>query len=188
MKRIITIITMILICCSVSFAGSKKRDYNPYWMENDKKLRIMEKNCSQYESMQRDFKEKVWKHENEKQLYINKMNEYYNSCKQLKDELMKTIKLKHEMRPYIQTDPYPEWLSLSENQRKEKISEFINWFACLNETEKIEYRTNYLYTIEYENTRLKNELTNCDSFDCRMKYTAYLQSLKTWFEVIDELE
>jgi hypothetical protein len=53
--KIITIFIIILISFSISFAASKNRNYNPYWMENDKKLRLMEKSCSKYESMQREY-------------------------------------------------------------------------------------------------------------------------------------
>jgi hypothetical protein len=186
--KIISIIIIILSIFSISFAASKKRNYDPYWMENDKKLRVMEKNCSKYESMQKDYSEKIWKNEKEKQLYIDTMNKYKEECQQLKQELMKTIKLKYTFHPYIPADPYPKWLELSQQQQKKSISEFINWFNILNEKEKIETRSEWLRILPYENARLNKELNKCEDFDCRIKYTAYISSLKTWFQIIDELE
>jgi uncharacterized protein YxeA len=188
MKKIVLSIVMIFICCSIAFGASKRKDYDPYWMENDKKLRSMEKSCSKYESMQKDYNEKVWKNENEKQLYINTMNKYKEECQQLKQELMKTLKLKYTFHPYIPTDPYPKWLVLSIQQRKESIDEFIKWFNILNEEEKIEIRSEFLHILPYEYARLNKELNKCEDFDCRMKYTAYISSLKTWFQVIDEMD
>jgi uncharacterized protein YxeA len=186
--KIIPIIIIILSIFSVSFAASKNRNYNSFWMENDKKLRLMEKNCSKYESMQRDYNEKVWKNEKEKQLYIDTMNKYREDCKQLKKELIENMKLIRTSHPYVPKDPYPEWLSLSENQRKESIIEFKRWFNTLSEEEKIENRTHFLYVISYENIRLQDELIKCEIFECKMKITAYLSSLKCWAQVIDELE
>jgi len=186
--KIVSVVILILISFSISFAASKNRNYNPYWMENDKKLRLMEKSCSKYESMQREYNEKVWKNEKEKQLYIDTMNTYKEDCKQLKKELMKNLKLTRTIPPYVPKDPYPDWLSLSENQRRESIIEFKRWFNSLSEEEKIENRTNFLYTISYENIRLQEELLKCEIFECRMKITAYLSSLKCWEQIIDELE
>ena len=186
--KILFAILITLVCFTISFAGSKNRNYDPYWMENDKKLRSMEKSCSKYESMQRDYNEKVWKNENEKQLYIDTMNKYKEDCQQLKKELMKTLKLKYTLRPYIPKDPYPKWLSLSQQQRKENIIEFENWFKTLSYEEKLENRTEWLHILPFENKRLNSELNKCEDFDCRMKYSAYISSLNSWLQVIDELE
>lgn len=138
--------------------------------------------------MQKDYDGKVWKNENEKQLYINKMNQLHEECKKLKEELLKTVKLKYTFRPYIQTDPYQKWLEFSEEQRKEKNEEFQTWFKTLSDQEKLENKTELYHIFSYEDNRLKNELLKCDDLDCRMKYSAYLSTLQKWFKIIDEIE